>query len=60
MGDEHEGEFMLPPQVFEQRDEVHDCGEEELATLDFLQQCGVTIIMVGDLDQSIFEFRRAS
>lgn len=40
-------------------DEAQDCGEEELMTLDFLQQCGVTVVMVGDLDQSIFEFRRA-
>ncbi|WP_329243150.1 UvrD-helicase domain-containing protein [Actinoallomurus sp. NBC_01490] len=40
-------------------DEAQDCGEEELAALEFLRQCGVTIVMVGDLDQSIFEFRRA-
>ncbi|MFF7249815.1 UvrD-helicase domain-containing protein [Embleya sp. NPDC008237] len=40
-------------------DEAQDCGEEELAVLRFLQDCGVTVVMVGDPDQSIHEFRRA-
>ncbi|TMQ91688.1 ATP-dependent helicase [Actinomadura soli] len=40
-------------------DEAQDCGQPELMTLDFLRRRGVIVVMVGDLDQSIFEFRRA-
>jgi len=40
-------------------DEAQDCGPEELLVLSLLQQFGVTIVAVADLDQSIFEFRRA-
>ena len=40
-------------------DEAQDCGPEELRILELLQQSGVTVIAVADLDQSIFEFRRA-
>lgn len=40
-------------------DEAQDCGPEELAVLRLLWEHGVTIVMVADLDQSIFEFRRA-
>ncbi|WP_274562401.1 UvrD-helicase domain-containing protein [Streptomyces spiramyceticus] len=40
-------------------DEAQDCGDEELTILQFLRDCGVDILLVGDLDQSIYEFRRA-
>jgi superfamily I DNA/RNA helicase len=40
-------------------DEAQDCGPEELRVLELLKQFGVTLIAVADLDQSIFEFRRA-
>jgi DNA helicase-2/ATP-dependent DNA helicase PcrA len=40
-------------------DEAQDCGPEELAVLGALKNAGVQIVMVGDLDQAIYEFRRA-
>ena len=40
-------------------DEAQDCGPEELRDLGTPQESGVTVIVVADLDQSIFEFRRA-
>ena len=40
-------------------DEAQDCGPEELHVLELLKQFGVTVTAVADLDQSIFEFRRA-
>jgi superfamily I DNA/RNA helicase len=40
-------------------DEAQDCGPEELRVLQFLKGSGVTVVMVADPDQSIFEFRRA-
>lgn len=40
-------------------DEAQDCGPAELSILELLKASGVKIIAVGDLDQSIFEFRRA-
>lgn len=40
-------------------DEAQDCGPEELAVLGALKGAGVHIVMVGDLDQAIYEFRRA-
>lgn len=40
-------------------DEAQDCGPEELGVLELLKQFGVKVIAVADLDQSIFEFRRA-
>ncbi|MFE7632964.1 UvrD-helicase domain-containing protein [Kitasatospora sp. NPDC057518] len=40
-------------------DEAQDCGEDELVILQFLLECGIRILMIGDLDQSIYEFRRA-
>ncbi|MFI9274645.1 UvrD-helicase domain-containing protein [Kitasatospora sp. NPDC052896] len=40
-------------------DEAQDCGEEELVVLQFLMGCGVPVLMIGDLDQAIYEFRRA-
>lgn len=41
-------------------DEAQDCGEEELLVLGFLRECGIRVIMVGDIDQSIYEFRSAT
>lgn len=41
-------------------DEAQDCGREELNVLQFLRNCGVRVVMVGDLDQSIYEFRNAT
>jgi len=41
-------------------DEAQDCGPEELLILNLLRQFGVTVVAVADLDQSIFEFRRAA
>ncbi|WP_181011283.1 ATP-dependent helicase [Streptomyces sp. SM10] len=41
-------------------DEAQDCGREELRILAFLRQQGIRIVMVGDTDQSIYEFRSAT
>lgn len=41
-------------------DEAQDCGREELGILEFLRNCGVRVVMVGDVDQSIYEFRNAT
>lgn len=40
-------------------DEAQDCGVEELAVLEAAVDGGVTVVAVADLDQAIFEFRRA-
>lgn len=40
-------------------DEAQDCGAEELRVLQSALDNGVAIVMVADLDQAIFEFRRA-
>lgn len=40
-------------------DEAQDCGAEELQVLQAAHDSGVDIVMVADLDQAIFEFRRA-
>lgn len=40
-------------------DEAQDCGVEELAVLDAMVEGGITVVAVADLDQAIFEFRRA-
>ncbi|MBK7622998.1 MAG: ATP-dependent helicase [Kineosporiaceae bacterium] len=40
-------------------DGAQDCGPEELAILTVLRDAGVDIVMVGDLDQAIYEFRRS-
>jgi superfamily I DNA/RNA helicase len=40
-------------------DEAQDCGPEELLILDLLRRSGVKVVAVADMDQSIFEFRRA-
>lgn len=40
-------------------DEAQDCGPEELHILRLLRQNAVPVVVVADLDQSIFEFRRA-
>ncbi|SFO06603.1 UvrD/REP helicase N-terminal domain-containing protein [Streptomyces sp. cf124] len=41
-------------------DEAQDCGREELGILAFLRDCGIGVVMVGDVDQSIYEFRNAT
>lgn len=41
-------------------DEAQDCGEEELLVLQYLLDCGIRVVMVGDIDQSIYEFRNAT
>lgn len=41
-------------------DEAQDCGPHELAILRAALQAGVQVVAVGDLDQAIFEFRRAT
>ncbi|OXM59337.1 UvrD-helicase domain-containing protein, partial [Amycolatopsis sp. KNN50.9b] len=41
-------------------DEAQDCGRQELLILRFLHDCGIRIVMVGDIDQSIYEFRSAT
>ena len=40
-------------------DEAQDCGPEELHVLELLRMCEVPVVAVADLDQSIYEFRRA-
>lgn len=40
-------------------DETQDCSQAELSILKLLKERSVTVIAVADLDQSIFEFRRA-
>jgi DNA helicase II / ATP-dependent DNA helicase PcrA len=40
-------------------DEGQDCGDEEIAVLELLKAADVAVVMVADLDQAIFEFRRA-
>lgn len=40
-------------------DEAQDCGAEELRVLQSAIDSGVDVVMVADLDQAIFEFRRA-
>ncbi|WP_329101605.1 UvrD-helicase domain-containing protein [Streptomyces sp. NBC_01439] len=41
-------------------DEAQDCGREELLVLQYLLECGIRVVMVGDIDQSIYEFRNAT
>jgi DNA helicase-2/ATP-dependent DNA helicase PcrA len=40
-------------------DEAQDCGAEELLVLRLMREQGVDVVAVADLDQSIYEFRRA-
>src|SRR6266699_1438812 len=40
-------------------DETQDCGFEEIIVLRLLRKFGVKIVAVADMDQLIFEFRRA-
>ncbi|MEV5411048.1 UvrD-helicase domain-containing protein [Thermopolyspora sp. NPDC052614] len=40
-------------------DEAQDCGADELAILELLRESGVALVLVADLDQSIYEFRRS-
>lgn len=41
-------------------DEAQDCGKEELGVLQFLRDYGIRVVTVGDIDQSIYEFRKAT
>lgn len=62
---EPEGQRILAP-LLQSRfaevivDEAQDCGREELRILEFMLQLDTRIIMVGDTDQSIYEFRNAT
>ncbi len=38
-------------------DEVQDCGKEEVRLLKFIKDSGINLILVGDVEQSIFGFR---
>jgi len=38
-------------------DEVQDCNSSDLLILNTLQDAGIRLITVGDIDQSIYEFR---
>lgn len=40
-------------------DEAQDCGVEEIKFLEALRQAGMTISIIGDPDQAIYEFRDA-
>lgn len=40
-------------------DEMQDCGPEELEILRLCQEVGLPILLVADMDQSIYEFRNA-
>jgi superfamily I DNA/RNA helicase len=41
-------------------DESQDCGESEIALLREIKARGILVTMIGDLDQSIYEFRDAT
>ncbi|MGW4094196.1 UvrD-helicase domain-containing protein [Nocardia sp. NPDC004750] len=38
-------------------DEVQDCSNEDIDILDFVQKAGIELVLVGDPDQAIYEFR---
>ncbi|GAA0812056.1 ATP-dependent helicase [Spirilliplanes yamanashiensis] len=38
-------------------DEVQDCDSSDIFLINFLIDCGIETVMVGDLDQSIYGFR---
>ena len=38
-------------------DEIQDCCPSDVALLDFLVEAGVAVVMVGDPDQAIYNFR---
>jgi DNA helicase-2/ATP-dependent DNA helicase PcrA len=38
-------------------DEVQDCDNSDIVLINFLLDCGIETVMVGDLDQSIYGFR---
>jgi DNA helicase-2/ATP-dependent DNA helicase PcrA len=40
-------------------DEAQDCSRYDLAILDQLRQAGLPLVLVGDLDQAIYQFRGA-
>ena len=41
-------------------DEVQDCNPDDVEVLRFLQVSGIALVMVGDPDQSIYNFRGSS
>jgi DNA helicase-2/ATP-dependent DNA helicase PcrA len=41
-------------------DEIQDCADDDLYLLEFLRDAGVNLVMVGDMDQSIFGFRMST
>ena len=41
-------------------DEVQDCSSSDIVLTNFLLDCGIETVMVGDLDQSIYDFRGSS
>jgi DNA helicase-2/ATP-dependent DNA helicase PcrA len=41
-------------------DEVQDCNPVDILVLRFLLDAGVNVVMVGDLEQTIYEFRGSS
>lgn len=38
-------------------DEVQDCAKSDVYLIDFLREFGIDLVLVGDLDQAIYEFR---
>ncbi|MGI5247503.1 UvrD-helicase domain-containing protein [Dactylosporangium sp. CA-139066] len=41
-------------------DEVQDCSDSDIFLINFLLDFGIEVVMVGDLDQSIYNFRGSS
>ncbi len=41
-------------------DEVQDCSDEDIRVIEFIRDCGIHIVLVGDPDQAIYEFRGRS
>ncbi|WP_238011560.1 ATP-dependent helicase [Dactylosporangium sp. AC04546] len=41
-------------------DEVQDCSDSDIFLVDFLLDLGIEVVVVGDLDQSIYNFRGSS
>lgn len=41
-------------------DEVQDCSDEDVVILEWLREAGPELVLVGDPDQSIFDFRGRS
>ncbi|WP_084460555.1 UvrD-helicase domain-containing protein [Nocardia kruczakiae] len=38
-------------------DEVQDCSNDDLRILDFIRKSGIELVLVGDPDQAIYDFR---